>query len=322
MSLADIADQAIEVRRRIDPYIRTTPLERLTGTEGGPVAYVKCEHLQVTGSFKARGALSKLTGLTDDERTAGVTTASTGNHGAAVAYGAHHLGLDAVVFVPDSAPEAKLANIRRWGADIKPVGGDPVESERMARSLAVEAGRSYISPYNDEAVVAGQATIGVELIDQLEELDTVIVSVGGGGLISGVGAVVRMRWPEALIVGCSAANSNVMMQSVAAGQILDLPSLPTLSDGTAGSLEDDTLTFDLCREVVDEWVEVGEDEIAGALIDYVKGHHQIIEGSAAMAIAARQQLIDRRIELGTTVVVSCGANIDSEQLAKLLRSSN
>ena len=318
MTPQEIAAAAIETRKAIDPFIRTTPLELLSEPDTERRAYAKCEHLQVTGSFKARGALSRLMSLDEDQRAEGVVTASTGNHGAAVAYGAHHLGIGATVFVPESVSDAKLANILRWGAAIERVPGDPIEGERRARAVSESTEKTYVSPYNDLAVITGQATIGVELVEQLDHVDTLIVSVGGGGLISGVGAVVRDRWPHVRIVGCAAANSKVMLESVAAGELLDLPSLPTLSDGTAGSVETGAVTFDLCRQLVNDWLAIDEESIKAALVGFVNSHHQIIEGSAAMALAAREVLIGQGQDLGTTVVISCGANIDTATLGVLL----
>jgi threonine dehydratase len=134
--------------------------------------------------------------------------------------------------------------------------------------------------------------------------------VGGGGLISGIGATVKARWPEARVIGCAATNTKVMMESVAAGRQLDLPSLPSLSDGTAGGIEQGSITFELCQTLVDQWIEITEEAIGKALIDYLTNHHQLIEGSAAMAIAAWDELVQRGQALGTTVIVSCGANID------------
>ncbi len=316
MTPGDLADAAVAARRRIDPWIRTTPVD-LVSLPGEPPVWVKGEHLQTTGSFKARGALAKLTAMRADDLGAGVVAASTGNHGAAVAYAAAQLGCDATVYVPEDAAENKLEAMRRWGARIERVPGDPLLAEQRARLVAAESERTYISPYNDADVIAGQGTVGVELAEQLDAVDTVVVAVGGGGLISGVAAVLERRWPTVHIVGCSPANSNVMMASVAAGSILDQPSSPTLSDGTAGGVEHDTITLALCQELVDEWVAVDEQAIATALRTFVTERHQVIEGSAALALAAQRALSTRR-DLGSCVVVSCGANIDPEVLAGIL----
>ena len=320
MTPSDIASRASIVRERIDPYIRTTPLELLTHPGRADPVYIKCEHLQVTGSFKVRGALSRLTGLTEAERQTGVVTASTGNHGAAVAYGGFQLGIEATVFVPESADPSKLENTKRWGASVVEVAGDPIEAEVRARATSESDGRVYVSPYNDLEVISGQATIGVELVSQLDHVDTVIVSVGGGGLISGIAAVLKERWPHLRAIGCAATNTNVMMESVAAGRQLHLPSLPSLSDGTAGGVEEGSVTFPLCQALVDEWIDIDEEAIGDALVGYLKTHHQLIEGSAAMAIAAWKRLVENGADLGTTVVVSCGANVDPSVVRELLGS--
>ena len=320
MTPSEIASRASIVRERIDPYIRTTPLELLTHPGRADPAYIKCEHLQVTGSFKVRGALSRLTGLTEAERQAGVVTASTGNHGAAVAYGGFQLGIETTVFVPESADPSKLENMKRWGASVVEVAGDPIEAEVRARATSESDGRVYVSPYNDLEVISGQATIGLELVSQLDHADSVIVSVGGGGLISGIAAVLKERWPHLRAIGCAATNTKVMMESVAAGRQLHLPSLPSLSDGTAGGVEEGSVTFPLCQALVDEWIDIDEEAIGDALVGYLKTHHQLIEGSAAMAIAAWKRLVENGADLGTTVVVSCGANVDPSVLPELLGS--
>jgi threonine dehydratase len=176
---------------------------------------------------------------------------------------------------------------------------------------------TYLSPYNDPQVVGGQGTIAVELARQLERTDAVLVSLGGGGLISGIAGYLKSVRPNVHVVGCSPENSQVMIQSIEAGKIMDLPSLPTLSDGTAGGVEPGSITFDLCRNLVDEFVTVTEDEIAKSLREYMSIHHMMIEGSAAVAIAAFEKL-----RAGLTgknvVIVLCGANISLETLKQIL----
>lgn len=312
------ADSALAFNR-IQSHIRETPLDyspyfsELTGAN----VYLKLENLQHTGSFKLRGAFNKLLSLSDDERRQGCVTASSGNHGAAVAYAMSKLGVDGVIFVPEQTSATKLDAIRRSGGDVRLFGTDGLDTETHARGYAGEHGMIYLSPYNDAAVVAGQGTIGVELARQLDPIDAVFIAVGGGGLISGVGSFLKSVNTRVRIVASQPAASDVMTRSVAAGEILELPSERTLSDGTAGGIEAGAITFDICREIVDDYVTVSEEQIADAMRAFMDSHHMLLEGAAGVAIAAliaspepyRQQNV---------VVVICGANISRDTLKQVL----
>ena len=308
-----------EAMERIRPYVRQTILEPSAyySQRTGVDVYFKCENLQHTGSFKVRGALNKVLSLSAKERTQGIVTASTGNHGSACAFAMRKAGASGIVFVTETAVETKLAAIRRQGAEIRTFGADSVETEEYARIFAATQDMTYVSPYNDPLVVAGQGTIAVELLQQLPDLDAVFVSVGGGGLIGGIGSYLKSVRPAARVFGCSPENSQVMAKSVQAGKLLDLPSLPTLSDGTAGGVEAGSITYPLCRDHVDQYVSVTEEEIAGSLRDFIGAQHMLIEGSAAVSIAAflkiASQLKDSRI-----AIVLCGANISLEILKGIL----
>ena len=303
---------------RIRPYVRRTYLEPspVYSARTGANVWFKCENLQHTGSFKARGAMNKVLSLIVDQAR-GVTTASTGNHGAAVAFALGQIGAHGIVFVPENADPAKIHMVEALGAEVRTVGDDCVEAEVFARQYASDHGMTYISPYNDPQIVGGQGTIGAELVAQLDEIDAVFVSLGGGGLISGIAGYLKHARPETQVIGCSPENSKVMIESVQAGEILDLPSLPTLSDGTAGGVEADAITFDLCRETVDSYVTVTEDEIAASLREFTGAHHMLIEGSAAVAIASFLQRADEFIGKNV-VIVLCGANISLETLREVL----
>lgn len=311
-----MVNEAVE---RIRPFTRRTILDpspyysQLSGAD----VYFKCENLQHTGSFKARGALNKILSLTADERERGIVTASTGNHGAACAYGMQQVGAQGIVFVPETAVATKLAAIRRLGAEIRTFGTDSAETERHARAFARTEGMTYVSPYNDPVVVAGQGTIGAELLQQLPELDAVFVAVGGGGLIGGVASYLKAAKPDVQIFGCSPENSQVMAQSVQAGELLDLPSLPTLSDGTAGGVEAGSITFPLCCDFVDQYISVTEAEIATSLRAFMNAQHMLIEGSAAVPIAAFLKVAEQFKE-SRVVIVLCGANISLDILKEIL----
>lgn len=314
---AEVAAWVEAAERRIRPHLAPTPVEPSSWLSGAGDAEVvlKLENLQPTGSFKVRGAFSKLLSLPPEVRRRGVVAASTGNHGAAVAHAARRLGIDATVYVPERADPSKLAGISRWGAQLHTVGRDPLETETAARARADAATQTYVSPYNDEAVVGGQGTVALELVGQVGVPDVVIASLGGGGLIAGMAGYLKHHHPQVRVVAASPANSAVMIHSVEAGRIVEEPSAPTLSDGTAGGVEQGAITFEPCRLLVDEFVTITEDEIAASLRGFVDAHHMLIEGAAAVAVAA----FSRRRWDGTRVaVVVCGGNIAMPTLRALL----
>jgi threonine dehydratase len=315
-------DAAIETRAaeaRIRPHIRETFLEYSPhySNLGGAEMFFKLENLQHTGSFKARGALNKVLSLEQDVAARGVVAASTGNHGAAVAFAAAKVGTRAVVFAPENATRDKSKMVERMGAEVRFHGDDCMVAEVFARGYARDHGMTYVSPYNDPLVVGGQGTVGAELDRQLDCIDAVFVSLGGGGLISGIAASLKSVRPDVNIVGCSPENSQVMIQSVKAGKILDLPSQPTLSDGTAGGVEQGAITFELCRALVDDYVTVSEQQIADSWREFTGAHHMMIEGAAAVAIASFVKMHDR-FAGQNVVVVLCGANISAETVKELL----
>lgn len=316
-----LANDILAARQRIAAHIRLTPsdLSLSLSERYGADVWLKGEHLQHAGSFKTRGALNKLLSLTPDEQRAGVVAASTGNHGASVAWAGRTLGVPVRVYVPNGASTAKVEMIRRYGADVQMHGTDGLDAEVFGRAFAAEHAMPYISPYNDPAVVAGQGTVGVEIAEQIGSIDSVIVAVGGGGLIGGTAAYLKSIMPNVRVIGASPKNSPVMALSVRAGHVVEFASEPTLSDGTAGGVEQDAITFELCRTLVDEWIEVTEGEIANAMVDFIADHHQLIEGSAAVALAA---LAQRAGEMrGQRVaVVLCGSNISIDTLRKVLGS--
>lgn len=321
-ALADtLAGQIRSAAALLRPHVRCTPFDRslpLSERLGAEVR-LKGEHLQHTGSFKARGALHKVLSLTPAERSRGVIAASSGNHGAGVAWACALVGLPAVIYVPEQASAAKLAMIRRYGAEVRHFGVDGLDTEQHARATAASGGATYISPYNDREVLCGQGTVAVEMVEQLagDALDSVVVAVGGGGLIGGIAAYLKAVMPEVRIVGALPENSPVMAESVRAGAIVERESLPTLSDGTAGGIEAGALTFPICQALVDEWVLVSEGEIAAAMRRFIDEHHQLVEGAAGVALAALEGR--GAAARGTRVgVVLCGANIANATLLEVL----
>jgi len=307
------ADQRIHGVIRETPLAYSFPLSNQTGAN----VYLKLECLQHTGSFKARGAISKLLALPSEQRELGVVAASTGNHGAAVAFGMRELGIDGTIFVPKNAAKTKMAAIQQYGVELRTYGFDGLEAELHARQYAENTGAIYISPYNDLEVIGGQGTVGVEIAHQLSHVDAIFVSLGGGGLISGVSGYLKSVFEGIEVVATSPRNAPVMYASLRAGEIIPVESKPTLSDGTSGGIEADSITFDLCRRLIDRHTVMSEDAIRAAMVAFMESHHLMIEGAAGVALAALLEdpapYRDKNV-----VIVICGANISLETLGQIL----
>ena len=317
--MIDIVNEVKQADKRIHGHIRKTYLEHSASyvEKTGVDVFFKLENLQHTGSFKARGALNKVLSLSEKERERGVVTASSGNHGAATAFALSQIDCSGIVFLPENASPVKIDAIGRLGAEIRFHGTDSGKTELAAIEFARKNNRTWVSPYNDATIIGGQGTIGIELAEQHERLDAVFITVGGGGLISGVSAYLKTVWPDVKMIGVSPENSAVMMKSVAAGQILDMASADTLSDGSAGGIEPGAITFPLACDLVDQWVSVTEKEIATELREFMSLHHQMIEGAAAAAIAGFTKTAEQWQGKSVAIVI-CGANISLEKLAKVL----
>ncbi len=303
---------------RIAGYVERTELRRSArfSDELAAEIYFKLENHQATGSFKLRGASNKLMLLTDRERASGCVAASSGNHGAAVACAMQKLDIRGVIFVPEQTSAAKVDKIKSYGGDVRYFGTDGLDTEQHARDYAVKQGMCYLSPYNDEDVIAGQGTCGIEIVEQLPAIDAAFIAVGGGGLVAGVGSVLKAHNPAVQVYGCQPKASAIMAHSIEAGEILDLPSDVTLSDGTAGGIEAGAITFPLNQAVVDEFVIVDEEQIAAAMRLYMEAEGQVIEGAAGVAVAA---MLARREEVAekNVVTIICGGNISDEVLASV-----
>jgi threonine dehydratase len=293
---------------RIRPIVRETPVEY--SAELG--AWLKLEHLQKTGSFKFRGASNKIAMLTPDQAAAGVVTASNGNHGLGVAAAAEARGIVAEVFVSSHVSPAKARRIEAHGARIHCAGDDPLTAELAARQAAEESGRVFISPYNDRDVMAGQGTIAVELLRQMPDVEAIYVAVGGGGLIGGIGAYLKEAKPSVEVVGCWPENSPVMWKCMEAGGVVEVAEKPTLSESTAGGLEPGSVTLEVCRRVIDRPVFVTEKEIEESMRAVLRTEHWLIEGAAAVAVAAYKKE-------GTgkkAAIILCGRNLSPEAYNK------
>ncbi|HEY2403307.1 MAG TPA: threonine/serine dehydratase [Steroidobacteraceae bacterium] len=319
--MSELFSRIQEASASVYPQVAVTSLERsaLLSSELGCEVLLKYEHMQPTGSFKIRGATNKVRLLDSRQRRTGVLTASTGNHGMAVARAGALAGVPVKVFVSNVTAQTKLAGIRAFGAELVIVDGPPLEAELTARREAEADGTTYISPYNDLDVVAGQGTLGVELFEQEPALDAVFISVGCGGLIGGVGSALKALNPRVQVVGVWPEASPCLLRALEAGRIIPVEEHETLSDGTAGAVEADSVTFPICQQVIDERVSVSESEIAAAMARLAETEHLMVEGAAGVALAglAKRASAYRGRKVA---VVLCGRNIAPRTFAAVVAS--
>jgi len=295
------------------PLLFSEPLSRLLQAK----VYLKCENLQITGSFKLRGALNKVLSLTTEQRQKGVISASTGNHGAAVAYVCQLLQIPSTIFVPQDASQAKLKNIAQYGAQIQTVNGDGGLAEEQGRKTASEKGLVFISPYNDMQIITGQGTIAREICDDLKNIDEILIAVGGGGLIAGISQYFVGEANRPRITGCLPKNAPVFSESIAAGKAVSSPTQMTLSDATAGDIETDSITLALCKDSVDNYIHISEESIMQAMQFLLTEHHIVAEGAAALPVAAvMEKPSDWRNK--TIVLVLSGGNVSQSILQKMI----
>ncbi len=321
-SISDIYDEILLAENRIRPHTLTTPLllsRPLSKLIKGQV-YLKLENEQHTGSFKARGSLNKLLSLSEEEKMKGVITASTGNHALGFSRALEIAELEGTVYLPPHASEAKINALKNYPATLEFYGNNSLETELHAKSIATQEGKIWISPYNDPQIIAGQGTIGIELEKQISNIDYCFVTIGGGGLIAGIGSYLKTTNPNTKIIGCQPTNSHEMTLSLKFGKIMDMPEeLETLSDGSAGGIEPDSITFPLCQSIIDDCLLAEEPEIADGIAFALNSHKKIIEGSAAVTIATL--LKNKQKYVGKTVVlIICGGNIDTNKIKYILNS--
>lgn len=312
--MINLLEKIIEAHSSIRPQVHETPLDHSLGLSllTGCEVYLKCEHLQRTGSFKFRGATNKLIRHHASMRERGVITASSGNHGFGVALAGKTLGIAVTVYMPVDASVAKIEAIRTMGAEIVQVPGDALAAEIAAQHQSQLSGQTYVPPYNDLDVIAGQGTIAMEMLEQQDGFDAVFVSVGGGGLISGIGTAFKAHSPQTRMIGCSPANAPSMHASLAAGEIVEVKESATISDGTAGGIEPGAMTFRICQQVIDQFSLVTEHEIKTAMKLLAQSDHWMVEGAAGVALAAMLQHAPQ-LQGKRVAVVLCGRNISLEK---------
>ncbi|MFL5193978.1 MAG: pyridoxal-phosphate dependent enzyme [Microvirga sp.] len=312
----EAAARSVQARRRIRQHIFETPLlpSRQIGRETGASVSFKAENLQLTGSFKIRGAASKMTSLELDR---GVITASSGNHGIASAQAAASIGQALTAVLPENVSQAKLERIRSFNVNVILHGAESGAAELYAQQQASSRGLVYVSPYNDPEIVAGQGTIGLELLEQAESIDNVFVAMGGGGLIGGIGSVLKSFSPRTRIYGVAARNSAALAASLTAGRVVATEHFDTLADGVAGGMDEDSITLPLALSIIDEVVTCTEAEIVDALRDLAFRENQIVEGAAALALAGFLKVAER-CKGQKNIVVLCGANFDRDKIFSVL----
>jgi threonine dehydratase len=311
----------IEAEARIRPLVRETPVDHSLHLSrlGAAEVYLKLEHLQHTGSFKLRGATNKILSLGVEQLRGGVIAASTGNHGMGVCYAARHAGTTATIYLPHDVSEQKLATIKQLGGIPILSAGDCLEAEYGAREAALKSGQVFISPYNDAQVIAGQGTIGAELARQLNRIDAVFISTGGGGLIAGVAAYLKSVSPHTRVIGCWPENARALYECLLAGEIIEVPEEQTISESTSGGVEEGAITFTLCRQLIDDYSLVSEAEIIEAMRLIFDEEHWVIEGSAGVAVAAYLKAREKYAGQNVAIIL-CGRNIASTKFMGILQA--
>ena len=303
-----------EAREALEGVARVTPLNP-TKTLGKNV-YIKCENLQLTGAFKLRGAYNKLRTLSEEERERGVIACSAGNHAQGIALSATRLGMKSVICMPAGAPISKIEATRNYGAEVVLVPGVYDDAAAEAKRLCQEKGYTFAHPFNDPYVMAGQGTIGLEILEQLPEVEQIIVPIGGGGLIAGVALAVKHLKPSCRIIGVQAEGAASMWASRNAGKPVELTSVSTIADGIAVKIPGD-LTFELCEKYVDEVVTVKDSEIAAAIMTLMEDQKIVSEGAGATTVAAilfgKVSAADKK-----TVCLVSGGNVDVTTLSRII----
>ena len=310
-------DNVYRAHNVLKDVVRKTDVIYAPKLKAGAELYLKTENLQITGSFKVRGAYYKMTKLSAEEKKRGVIACSAGNHAQGVALAAQKNGIKSVICLPDGAPISKVEATKSYGAEVCLVEGVYDDAYQKALQLRDEKGYTFIHPFNDEDVIAGQGTIALELIEQLPDLDAVIVPIGGGGLISGIAYTIKTLYPNVKVYGVQAVGAPSMKKSVENGGVEELTSISTIADGIAVKKPGD-LTYEFCRRYVDEIVTVSDDEISAAILALMEQHKLVTEGAGAVAVAAA---MFGKVDLAgkKAVCLLSGGNIDVTILSRVIK---
>ncbi|MGN4544334.1 bifunctional threonine ammonia-lyase/L-serine ammonia-lyase TdcB [Bacillus cereus group sp. MYBK95-2] len=316
--LLDITDIK-KAKEILDVNARKTPLVKsfyLTSKTGGEI-YLKLENMQLTGSFKFRGAFNKISQLTNEEKERGVIACSAGNHAQGVALSSHLLGIKSKIVMPTSAPQAKVDATRGYGSEVILYGDTFDDAKAKCEEIIKETGETYLHPYDDVEVMAGQGTIGLDILDDMWDVDTVIVPIGGGGIISGIAVALKSFNPSINIIGVQADNVHGMKASYDAGRILEHYQAPTIADGCAVKIPGN-LTFEIVKNLVDEIVTVSEEELEVAMKDLMQRGKAVVEGAGALATAALLAgKVDKYVQGKKVVAVISGGNVDLKRISSV-----
>jgi len=308
-----------EAHKRIAPFVNYTPLIHSKYLSNNSKVKLKLESLQITGSFKLRGATNKLLSLSENQKQKGVIAVSTGNHGKGVAYAANILGIKSTIFMSSMVPQFRKEAIEALGAKVKIVGNNSDEADQYAKELAKKENITLVHPFDDEEIIAGQGTVGLEMLETFPEVDTVVVPTSGGGLSGGIALAIKLQKPEVKIIAASMKRGPSMYESLKLGKPVDVEELETLADCLGGSIGiNNKYTFKIAQETIDDFVLVDEDKIAeGIKLNFVE-HKLVTEGAAATAVMVVKdnmtQLLGKNI-----ICLICGGNIDSELFTKLIQ---
>ncbi len=310
-------DNVYRASYALKSVVRQTDIIRAPKLAKDTELYLKTENLQITGSFKVRGAYYKMSNLSEAEKAKGVVACSAGNHAQGVALAAQKNGIKSVICLPDGAPISKIEATKSYGAEVCLVEGVYDDAYNKALELRDKEGYTFIHPFNDEDVIAGQGTIALELIEQLPDMDAVIVPIGGGGLISGIAYTLKTLKPHVKVYGVQAVGAPSMYKSIKDGQIEELPSVSTIADGIAVKKPGD-LTYEICSKYVDEIVTVTDDEISAAILALMEQHKLVTEGAGAIAVAAA---MFGKLDIAgkKTICLLSGGNIDVTILSRVIK---
>lgn len=306
-----------EAAKRIKPYIAVTPLWH-SPSLGGNV-YLKMENLHEIGAFKIRGAANKMLSLTTADQQKGVTTFSTGNHGLAVASLAGELNIRAVICISNRVPDVKVNRLKRLGAEVVKVGESQNEAEKHADELRRRDGLTVIPPFDDQDVIAGQGTIGLELIEAMPDIETVVIPVSGGGLFSGISFVLKKYNPAIRVIGVSMEKSAVMYESIQAGKIMTIPESDTYADSLLGGIgENNRYTFQMVQDYIDDFILLTEEDIASGMAFMLNEHQCAVEGAAAITVGT---ILRNKIDPGNSkaACIISGRNVDTSVILKVCK---
>ena len=310
-------DDFKKAHKSISPYINYTPLIHSLELSKNLEVYLKLECLQVTGSFKLRGATNKLLNLTNEQKNKGVIAVSTGNHGKGVAHAAKQIGIKSTIFMSSMVPEHRKKAIESLGAKVEIIGNNSDEADLYAREFAKKNNITLVHPFDDLDVIAGQGTVGLEMLEAMPDIDSVIIPTSGGGLIGGIALAIKLQKPNVKIIATSMKRGPSMYESLKAGKPIDVKEEETLADCLGGSIGlENQYTFGICKDVIDDFILIDEPKIAEGIKFNFEKHKLVTEGAAATSIMAVKDQLSSHFGKNT-ICLLCGGNIDSELFGKI-----